>query len=112
MTQNANGDTPMGRAQREGRVRIMRLQDREVLRLFEDWRADLPHAIAYPVFSKLPQGYRILAVQNAYEFRSFDFLVVHPDFDAVPEGQMYPVHRALIEEIRVALIQPIEDPNI
>jgi hypothetical protein len=77
----------MERARREGRVKVLRLNPRHVLALFQahdrDW-------LAVPRLSGVPEGTEVLSVNVEWPPGCFTLLVCHPTFEPVPECEVPP----------------------
>lgn len=73
----------------ERRVRWVRVGERDVLDWFAMASGGFPQYLTVPVFW-LPDGARVLSVHHDVYRRCFAFLVEHPSFAAVPDGEVPP----------------------
>lgn len=61
------------------------------------------------VINGIPKDAQVLDIRERsfpLEFREFDVLLAHPDFDPVPEGSIIPEHPDITIETRVVLTGP------
>ena len=74
----------------ERRVKLVSLRHGDVLDWFASAVKGWPQCITLPRLTGLPEDVTILGVHQDFHRRQFVFLVSHPSFEVVPEGQIPP----------------------
>lgn len=74
------------------RVRALRVPYRTVLHALVFSKASLPDVVEVFRVPGLPEDVEVLSVHEDYMHRTFTFILTHPSFDPVPDGQMAPLH--------------------
>lgn len=81
----------------ERRWRIYRATYGHVLGLLVDMSARWPERLDVPRPCVLPGGVEVVDLRENPRTRTFDFVVAHPSFDVVPDGQEIPYHGGHME---------------
>jgi hypothetical protein len=75
---------------RERRVKILPVGEQQVLTLAYMLAGDTPQFVAIPRMPNLPEGTKIEGVYHDFDRRSFLFLLSHPSFEPVMDGEPSP----------------------
>lgn len=79
-------------AEVDRRLMLVRVGVYEILDWFTFAAKGWPQHLVLPTISGLPPDLRIVTVRENYLTRQFEFLVAHPSFAVVPEGECPPVY--------------------
>lgn len=72
------------------RVRVFRIRQHDVFDWLQMAVGHLPDCLALPEAIGVPAGAKVCTVRENFERGTFDFLLWHPSFDPVPEGEIAP----------------------
>lgn len=79
-----------GTYRQERRLKLVVVNRHDVLDWFTFAVKGWPETVAVPILTGLPADVQVIDVRDNYHTRQIEFMVSHPSFDPVPEGQVPP----------------------